>query len=206
MGAANPKRVQALAAISILVGIVALALKYLAYKVTGSVALYSDAIETVANVATALAAFMAVRISAKPADANHPFGHSKVEYFAAVFEGVVIILAALAIIREAWLGFQHPRAPDAPALGLAINSLATVLNAVWSWVLIREGKLHRSPALIADGRHLVTDIWTSGGVVVGVILITLTGWRSARPADRRRRGAERDLVGLGGWRRRAWGA
>lgn len=175
MARASSGRVQKLAAGSIAIGCAVLALKYLAYAVTGSAALYSDAIESIANVATAVAALIAVWISAKPADAEHPYGHSKAEYFAAVLEGVLIIVAALAILHEAWLAFQHPRLPDAPVKGLAINCAATILNAVWSWVLIHEGRRLRSPALVADGRHLLTDLWTSGGVVAGVILIGLTG-------------------------------
>ena len=105
---------------------VVLALKYAAYHVTGSVALYSDALESIINVVTAVAAFLAVRLSAAPADTNHPYGHHKVEYFSAVLEGVLIIIAALAILREAYCGFLAPKAIDAPALGLAINGLASV--------------------------------------------------------------------------------
>lgn len=175
MADTSSRRVQTLAAGSIAVGLAVLALKYLASVVTGSSALYSDAIESIANVATAIAALIAVWISAKPADTDHPYGHSKAEYFAAVLEGVLIIGAALAILYEAWHAFQRPRLPDAPVRGLLINGAATALNAVWSWVLMREGKRLRSPALIADGRHLLADLWTSAGVVVGVILILLTG-------------------------------
>ena len=101
-------------------------LKYTAYRITGSIALYSDALESIINVVTALAALMAVRLSAEPADNNHPYGHHKVEYFSAVLEGVLIIVAALAILREAYEGFLNPRALDAPAMGLAINGLATI--------------------------------------------------------------------------------
>lgn len=179
--ATGMQRVTMLASISIAVGVSVLGLKYLAYLVTGSVALFSDAIESIANVATALAALAAIRISAKPADANHPYGHSKAEYFSAVFEGVLIIGAALAILYEAGLGFAHPKAPEAPALGLAINGVSTALNGVWGWVLISQGRKLRSPALAADGRHLITDLYTSVGVFVGVILIALTGWTLLDP-------------------------
>ena len=180
--AADPlRRVTTLAAISIAVGLSVLGLKYVAYLVTGSVALYSDAIESIANVATALAALAAIRISAKPADANHPYGHSKAEYFSAVFEGVVIIGAALAILFEAWRGFQHPQRPEAPVLGLAINGLSTAMNAAWGYVLITQGRKLRSPALAADGKHLITDIYTSVGVFAGVVLIAFTGWTILDP-------------------------
>ncbi len=175
MSAVRPGRVQSYAIGSIAVGVVVLGLKYLAFEVTGSVALYSDAVETVVNVATAVAAFFAIRISAMPADANHPYGHSKAEYFSAVLEGVLIILASLVILHEAWLGFTHPRTLSTPALGLAISTGASAVNAVWSFVLIRQGRRFRSPALVADGRHLLADLYLSGGVIVGVALVALTG-------------------------------
>jgi len=127
-------------------------------------------------VVTAVAALMAVRLSAAPADANHPYGHHKVEYFSAVLEGVLIIVAALAILREAYFGLLAPRVIDAPMQGLAINAVAGVINAAWSWALIRYGRRLRSPALVADGRHLLTDVVTSAGVIIGLLLVPLTGW------------------------------
>ena len=189
-------KIQRLAIGSIIVGAVVLALKYTAYRITGSIALYSDALESIINVVTALAALMAVRLSAEPADKNHPYGHHKVEYFSAVLEGVLIIIAALAILREAYEGFLNPRALDAPAMGLAINGLATIVNAVWAWILIREGRRHRSPALSADGRHLMTDVMTSAVVVVGLVLVPVTGWVWLEFAPGGVRCAEHHLVGL----------
>ncbi|GAA3924930.1 cation diffusion facilitator family transporter [Luteimonas lutimaris] len=167
---------------SIAVGIVVLGLKFLAWKLTGSVALYSDALESIINVATAIAAFIAIRVSAMPADDNHPYGHTKAEYFSAVLEGVLIILAALAILREAWQGFIAPAPIDAPLLGLAISGGATLINLAWGTLLIRRGGRMRSPALVADGRHLMTDVWTSVGVIAGVALVALTGWTRLDPA------------------------
>ncbi|MGN7726397.1 cation diffusion facilitator family transporter [Luteimonas sp. 22616] len=167
---------------SIGIGVLVLGLKFLAWKLTGSVALYSDALESIINVATAIAAFIAVRVSAMPADDNHPYGHTKAEYFSAVLEGVLIILAALAILREAWRGFIVPEPIDAPMLGLAISGAATLLNLAWGTLLIRRGKRLRSPALVADGKHLMTDVWTSAGVIVGVALVALTGWTRLDPA------------------------
>lgn len=161
---------------SIVLGVVVLGLKYLAYYVTGSVALYSDALESIINVATAVAAFFAVRLSAVPPDANHPYGHEKVEYLSAVLEGALIIIAAVAILREAWYAFQAPRMLDAPVEGLAINALASLLNGIWCIVLFRYGRRWRSPALVADARHLLTDVVTSAGVLIGVSLVALTGW------------------------------
>ncbi|PVE22703.1 cation-efflux pump [Microvirga sp. KLBC 81] len=169
-------RIQKLAIGSIFIGALVFALKYAAYYVTGSIALYSDALESIINVVTAIAAFMAVRVSATPADANHPYGHHKVEYFSAVLEGVLIIVAALMILREAYFGFFTPRMLDAPGMGLAINAAATVINGIWSWMLISQGRRLRSPAITADGRHLLTDVFTSAGVLVGLVFIPVTGW------------------------------
>jgi cation diffusion facilitator family transporter len=174
-------KIHKLAIGSIFVGTVVFVLKYAAYYVTGSIALYSDALESIINVVTAIAAFMAVRVSAAPADANHPYGHHKVEYFSAVLEGVLIIVAALMILREAYFGFFSPRMLDAPALGLAVNAAASVINAFWSWTLIRQGRRLRSPAIVADGRHLMTDVVTSAGVLVGLVLVPVTGWLQLDP-------------------------
>ncbi|MGJ5177495.1 cation diffusion facilitator family transporter [Bradyrhizobium oligotrophicum] len=153
---------------SLVVGTLVLGLKFFAYWITGSVALYSDALESIVNVVTAGVALLAVRIAAKPADANHPFGHHKVEYFSAVIEGVMIIVAALLIVHEAYGNFFNPQLLSAPVEGLAVNGLASVVNAVWCWLLITRGKRLRSPALVADGRHLLTDVVSSGGVVIGL--------------------------------------
>jgi cation diffusion facilitator family transporter len=176
------KRIQTFAAGSIVVGIVVLALKYTAYVLTGSVALLSDAIESIVNVATAVVALLAVRWSGMPADAGHPYGHHKAEYFSAVVEGVLIVIAALAILREAYFGYLAPKSLDAPWQGLAVNGLASLVNAVWSWVLIRQGRRLQSPALMADGRHLSTDVLSSVGVLAGVALAAVTGWRMLDPA------------------------
>ena len=175
------RRVQ-LALGSIGVGIVVLGLKYAAYWVTGSIALYSDALESVINVVTAGIALYAIRISAQPADADHPYGHSKAEYFSAVLEGVLIVLAACLILREAYLDVFAPKAIAAPLSGLAINGLASGLNAVWCTVLLRQGRALRSHALVADGRHLLTDVVTSVGVLAGIGAAAATGWTLLDPA------------------------
>ena len=161
---------------SIFVGFAVLALKSLAYWLTGSVALLSDALESTVNVATAFAALIAIRVAAKPADADHPWGHHKAEFFSAVLEGVMIIVAALLILHEAYAGFMAPAPLDAPLEGLLINMGATVINGVWAWVLISRGRAQKSPALVADGKHLVTDVLTSVGVAAGVLLAVGTGW------------------------------
>jgi len=167
---------------SLFIGFAVLGLKSLAYLITGSVALYSDALESTVNVATAFAALIAVRVAARPADANHPYGHHKAEYFSAVLEGVMIILAALLILVEAYEGFRQPIVLDAPIAGIAINIGATLINGLWAFILIKYGRRQKSPALVADGKHLVTDVLTSVGVATGILLALATGWWFLDPA------------------------
>lgn len=174
-------RVQQLAIGSLLVGGLVLGLKFIAYALTGSIALYSDALESIVNVATALAALLAVRLAAKPADDNHPYGHHKAEYFAAALEGSLIIGAAVLIMLEAYHALQAPRAVVLTGGALVVSVGASVLNGVWCWVLLREGRRHRSPALVADGKHLLSDVISSGGVVAGVVLAAATGWSILDP-------------------------
>ncbi len=160
---------------SIAVGLLVLALKTAAWALTGSAALFSDAAETVVNVAASVIALAALYFAAKPADANHPYGHDKAEFFSAVVEGVLIVVAALVILRHAWLTWLHPVAYDQPLAGVALNAAATVLNLGWAAVLLRAGHRLRSPALGADGRHLAADVVTSTGILAGVGLVIATG-------------------------------
>lgn len=143
-------------------------LKFIAWYVTGSIALYSDALESIVNVIAALAAFIAIGYAQKPADLGHPYGHHKAEYFSAVLEGVLIVVAALLIVNEAIGGVVSPKRIEAPGLGLAINAAAAVLNGVWAVILLRFGRRHRSPALMADGHHILSDVVTSVGVIAGL--------------------------------------
>ena len=175
-------RAEQIATGSIAVGCAVLALKVAAWRVTGSTAFYSDALETTVNVAASLIALLAVRLADVPADANHPYGHQKAEFFAAVIVGVLIVIAALSIFERAWADFRAPHAVTAAVLGIALNIAATLLNAVWSWMLIRSGRRLRSPALVADGRHLLSDIVTSAGVIIGVGLAAATGLLLLDPA------------------------
>ncbi|WP_246617663.1 cation diffusion facilitator family transporter [Rhizobium populisoli] len=147
----------------------------LAWWVTGSVALLSDGLESIVNVAAAVMAYFVIRYAQRPADHDHQFGHHKAEYLSAVVEGVLIVIAAMLIINEAWQGLVSPKLPEAPALGLGINAIAAVINAVWAQTLIREGRKHRSVALEADGRHIMSDVVTSAGVLIGLILVLITG-------------------------------
>lgn len=161
---------------SLAVAGVALGLKLGAWWVTGSVALYSDALETVINVVAAFAALVALRISARPADSDHPYGHQKAEYLSAVIEGIMVLGAAAAIFHDARTAWARPVEPDAPLLGMAVNGLATLLLAAWATFLIRSGRAWRSPAILASGQHVLTDVWTSAGVLAGFALLPLTGW------------------------------
>jgi cation diffusion facilitator family transporter len=165
-----------IAAGSIAIGCLVLAMKGAAWWITGSAALYSDALESIVNVAASVIALVALHFAAIPADANHTYGHDKAEFFAAVIEGVLIVIAALSIFRHAWETWQDPRPLAMPAVGLALNALATVLNALWCALLIRVGRRLRSPALTADGWHLLADVVTSIGIALGVGLVVLTGY------------------------------
>lgn len=167
---------------SIIIGIIVLGLKALSWWMTGSVALLSDALESTVNVATAFAALIAIRIAARPADRDHPYGHHKAEFFSAVLEGVMIIVAALLILREAWAGFLNPRMIEGPALGLIVNIAASCLNGFWCWMLLTRGRALKSPALTADGHHLMSDVVSSVGVVIGLTLAVMTGWAVLDPA------------------------
>ncbi len=175
------RRTRTIAAASIGVAIVVMGIKYVAYLMTGSVALYSDALESIVNVAAGVAAWAAIRVAHKPADHNHPYGHGKAELLSAVFEGALIIVAALFIVLEASHAFIHPRTIEQPVIGLMTNGIATALNFGWSMYLIRQGTAWRSPALTADGWHLMTDVWTSVGVFAGIVLAVLTGWSVLDP-------------------------
>jgi cation diffusion facilitator family transporter len=169
------RRMQRMALISIAVAFVVMGLKYAAYHVTGSVALFSDALESIVNVITASVAYYAITLSFQPADDDHPFGHHKAEYFSAVVEGVLIVVAALLIIHQAWTAWTTPHALADTNTGLAVNAAATAINAVWATVLLRAGRAGKSPALIADGKHIWSDVVTSIGALIGLYLAIATG-------------------------------
>lgn len=161
---------------SLVLGVAVLALKVLAAWWTGSIALFSDALESVVNVVTAIVALTAIRLAERPADEVLPYGYHKAEYFSAVIIGVFIAVAALLIFREAWYGLIEPHSFEATPLGIGVSVLATVINAGWSLTLTRLGRRERSQSLIADGRHLMTDVISTVGVLVGVLLAVLTGY------------------------------
>lgn len=181
MSTSGTQTVARLALIGIPMAFFVMGLKLLAWWVTGSVALLSDALESTVNVIAAIIAWGAIRYAAKPADATHPFGHHKAEYFSAVIEGVLIALAALLIVREALPKLSAPTLLEEPVLGLAINLVAGLVNAGWAATLIRVGRRHRSPALTADGQHILSDVVTSAGVLVGLLLALVTGYAILDP-------------------------
>ena len=170
------QKIRSLALWSIVVGFAVMGLKFVAWWLTGSVALYSDALESIVNVIAAFAAFWAISVSHKPADRDHQFGHHKAEYFSAVLEGVLIVVAALLILAEVWDALRAPVALEAPGVDLGVNAAAGAINAVWAYLLISNGRRHKSPALEADGRHILTDVVTSFGVLIGLLGAIATGW------------------------------
>ena len=178
-----------IAGASIGVGLIVLALKAAAWGITGSAAFYSDALETVVTVAASGIAFAALRFAARPADENHPYGHDKAEFVAAVVEGVLIVVAAVSILQHAWGAWRHPHPLDAPVLGVALNLAATAVNAAWAGVLFRAAARARSPALRGDARHLLGDVVTSCGVVTitapeSATVCTMVNWMSPVPGGR----------------------
>lgn len=161
---------------SVVVGIVLLAVKLVAAALTGSAAILSDALESIINVVASVFAFYSVVLSAQPPDQSHPYGHGKIESFSAGFEGALIILAALAILWEAIPGFIAPAPLAQLDMGIFLVLGSAVVNAALGAFLIRTGHRTHSLALTADGRHLLTDVYTSVGVVIGLVLVWLTGW------------------------------
>jgi cation diffusion facilitator family transporter len=161
---------------SIVVAAASIVLKFLAWWLTGSVGLLSDAMETVVNLVSAAFALLMVRIAARPADEDHPYGHHKAEYFSAGFEGLMIMVAAVGIAWAAAERFRNPQPLEQVGLGLGLSIVSSVLNGGLAWLMFQSARAHRSIALEGDARHLVTDVWTSVGVVVGVGLVAATDW------------------------------
>ncbi|MFN7102451.1 MAG: cation diffusion facilitator family transporter [Pseudorhizobium sp.] len=181
VGTRNDSTVERLAFWGIPMALGVMGLKLVAWWVTGSVALLSDGLESTVNVVAAFIAYFVIRYAQRPADEDHQFGHHKAEYMSAVVEGALIIVAALLIVQEAWGALFAPTLPEAPVLGLSINAVAGVINLVWARTLIRAGRRHSSPALSADGQHIMSDVVTSAGVFVGLILAIVTGYAILDP-------------------------
>ena len=162
--------------LSIAVALATIALKTGAWMVTDSVSLLSDALESLVNLAGAMFALTMVTVADQPPDADHPYGHHKAEYFSSGFEGVLIVVAALAIIWAAGHRLLAPQPLEDVGLGLALSVSSSVLNGALAFAMLRKAREHRSMALEADARHLITDVWTSMGVVVGLLAVKFTGW------------------------------
>jgi cation diffusion facilitator family transporter len=161
---------------SVGVALITITLKTLAWVITDSVGLLSDAMESFVNLASAVFGLVMVTIAARPADEDHPYGHHKAEYFSSGFEGILIIAAALGILWTAGHRLLDPQPIEQVGWGLVLSVASSALNGLLAWVMFRAAKEHRSIALEADARHLVTDVWTSVGVVIGIALVHVTGW------------------------------
>ncbi len=167
--------------LSILAAVSTIALKAAAYFFTGSVGLLSDALESVINLVAAVIALLVIKIAAQPPDDDHAFGHDKAEYFSSGIEGVLIFFAAFGIFYSAVPRLFVPQSLENIGIGLSITLVATLINLIVGLILIRAGRQHHSIVLEADGRHLLTDVWTSVGVVLGVVIVGLTGWFALDP-------------------------
>ena len=167
--------------LSIAAAVATITLKLGAWALTGSVGLLSDAAESVVNLVAALVAMAALRWAVKPADEDHAYGHAKAEYFSAGVEGALILVAAAAIAVAAVERLLHPRPLESVGIGLLVTAVATVINLVVGLTLLRAGRRARSIVLEADGKHLLTDVWTSIGVIIGVAGVAITGWERLDP-------------------------
>jgi cation diffusion facilitator family transporter len=161
---------------SVAVALVTIALKMAAWYVTGSVGLLSDAMESFVNLASAVFALAMVTIAQLPADENHPYGHHKAEYFSSGFEGILIVGVSLGILWAAGHRLFAPQPIEQLGWGMVLSVASSVLNGVLAWLMLRSSRVHQSIALEADARHLFTDVWTSAGVLVGIVGATLTSW------------------------------
>lgn len=170
---ATPQR---LLQMSVMVAMVTIVLKTLAWVISGSVGLLSDALESMVNLVGALFALGMVTVARYPADEGHPYGHSKAEYFSSGFEGVLIFGAAAAILWACVDRLQNPQPLDQIGWGLALSIMSSMLNGMLAWLMMRAAHAHRSMSLQADARHLYTDVWTSAGVVLGLLAVLATGW------------------------------
>ena len=168
--------------LSIFTAIVTITLKSIAFILTGSVGLLSDALESLVNLAAAVIALLMLKVAEQPPDEEHRYGHAKAEYFASVTEGLFIFIAAIAIIVSAVDRIIHPKIIEQAFLGLGISIIASIINYVVAKKLLKVGKRHHSITLEADGHHLMTDVTTSIGVIVAVFLVATTGWQILDPA------------------------
>ncbi len=175
------KRLTRYAWLSISAAVATIALKSSAFLLTGSVGLLADALESTANLLAAIVALIVLSIAAQPPDEEHVYGHSKAEYFSSGVEGTLIFIAALTIGISAFVRFLNPQPIEQIGIGLVISIVAAMLNLVVARILLRAGRQYRSVTLQADAQHLMTDVWTTVGVLIGVIAVALTGWNRLDP-------------------------
>jgi len=176
MSADKQRSPRVYALLSIAAAVATITLKFSAYRLTGSVGLFGDATESLVNLAAAVVALWALTLAAQPPDELHAYGHSKAEYFASGLEGALVLLAAASIAYTAWGRLFAPQPLEQLGIGLGISIAAAALNGGIALVLLRAGRRLRSVTLQADAQHLLTDVWTTGGVVLGLVLTQLTGW------------------------------
>lgn len=175
------KSLTSFAWLSIATSIVTLTLKTLAYLFTGSVGLLSDALESIINLVAGIMALFMLKIAEKPPDEDHLYGHTKAEYFSSIVEGILIFLAAIGIGIAAVQRLIHPQVIHQVSIGLFISAIASIINFLVAVILLKAGNKHNSIALKADGHHLLTDVWTSAGVIVAVAIVGVTGWQILDP-------------------------
>jgi cation diffusion facilitator family transporter len=203
--ASEDRRLQRLLWLSIAAALATIALKTTAWLLTGSVGLLSDAAESIVNLVSALIALGALRWASKPADEQHAYGHAKAEYLSAGIEGALIVIAAATIAVAAIDRLLHPQPLSDVGIGLAVSVAASAINLAVGLLLVRNGRRYRSITLEADGKHLLTDVWTSAGVVAGVAAVALSGWERLDPIVALAVAANIVAIGIGLIRRSAGG-
>jgi cation diffusion facilitator family transporter len=181
MSGGSPRSPRFYAVLSIVAALLTIALKVVAWRLTGSVGLLSDAAESVVNLVAALIALWALTVAARPPDESHAFGYTKAEYFASGAEGFLILAAAFGIVIAAWGRWHDPRPIADPWIGIGVSAAASLINGAVAVALMRAGNRLRSITLRADAHHLLTDVWTSAGVIAGIALVALTGWLRLDP-------------------------
>ncbi|HOV12246.1 MAG TPA: cation diffusion facilitator family transporter [Bacteroidales bacterium] len=179
--ATNRKSLASIVWFSIIASILTILLKSTAYYITGSVGFFSDAMESFINLAAAIIAFIMLTIAARPPDKEHPFGHDKAEYFSSLIEGILIVLAAIGIIYTAVNRIFHPQPLEELNIGMGLSAFATLINFVTARILLHYGRKHNSITLEADSHHLMADVWTTIGIIIGILLVKLTNWQLLDP-------------------------
>lgn len=167
--------------ISIVASVLTIGLKWFAFSITGSVGFMSDALESGINLLAAIVAFYSLTVAARPADIEHPFGHEKAEYFSSLAEGVLIIIAAFGIAYAAINRMYHPQPLESLGFGMLLSVGATLVNLITARILLYYSKKYNSITIEADARHLMTDVWTTVGIILGIFLVKLTGWQLLDP-------------------------